>query len=156
MKHLLLTLFLMLPAAAQAEFKLSDMVGNWSGSGQYYEKPTRAKMQCRLTITGGDAKVTLSGRCGSTLGSETMKLDFIRQGGGSVIVRNAPGAPRNTTDIGQLTGRMSGNFLVVSGSAGPDAVTIQFEKKADGQLHFVTDRKWKENSGQSSVMLVRR
>ncbi len=156
MKHLFAMVLMIVPALAQADFSLSDMVGSWSGSGTYYEKPSRAKMQCRLTITGGDAKVTLSGRCGSSLGSETMKLDFIRQAGGKVVVQAAPGAPKKDSDIGQLSGRISGNFLIVSGSASDESVTIQFEKKSAGSLHFVTERIWEANSGQSSVMLTRR
>ena len=105
MIRLAIILLLLSGAAARAEFSLADMVGTWAGSGVYKENLSQAKVRCQLAVTGGAGKVTVSGRCGSSLGAETIVLDFTRQGDGRIVVTEGPGAPRNDSQIEALVGR---------------------------------------------------
>ena len=140
-------------AEARADLTLSQLVGTWTGSGTYAEALSEARMRCRLSIAGDDAKVTLSGRCGSSLGAEDVVLDFIRQGDGSVIVRSGPGAPQQDSKIAALTGRPQSNQLYVTGAAGDESVAMQFVKNADGTLYFATERKWQTGRSHSVITL---
>ena len=152
----LLSVFLALSlttAEARADLTLSQLVGNWTGSGNYREGVSEARMRCRLTIAGDDAKVTMSGRCGSSLGAEDVVLDFIRQGDGSVIVQSGPGAPQQESKIEALTGRPQGNQLFLTGAADGESVAMQFVRNADGTLYFATERKWRTGRSQSVITL---
>lgn len=140
-------------AQARADLTLTQMVGTWTGAGTYSEALSEARMRCRLTIAGDDAKVTMSGRCGSSLGAEDVVLDFIRQGDGSVRVQSGPGAPAQDSEIKALSGRPQGNQLMVTGAAGLESVAMQFVKNADGTLYFATERKWQTGRSQSVITL---
>ncbi len=149
----LMLAFVLTTVEARAELTLSQLTGTWTGAGNYAEGLSEARMRCRLTIAGDDAKVTMSGRCGSSLGAEDVVLDFIRQSDGSVRVQSGPGAPQQDSEIEALTGRPQGNQLFVTGSAGQESVAMQFVKNADGTLYFATERKWQTGRSQSVITL---
>jgi hypothetical protein len=155
MIRILIFLFVLIPATAWADFKLSDLVGNWSGSGKYAEPLTTARVRCKLAIMGNDAKVTLRGRCGGSFGAERMVLDFVRQSNGDVIVSSGPGAPYTESPIGALTGTPTRTQLVVRGQSGQESVLMQFAKNADGTMHFATERDGKQGRRISAVTLIR-
>lgn len=156
MMRLATLVLMLLPMAAQADFTLSDLLGTWSGSGTYYERPSKARMKCRLSFAGNDSQVRMTGRCGSSLGAQDLTLDFIRQGSNGVIVRSPPGATQSNSDIAEMQGQMSGNYLIAAGSAGAETAKFQFESKADGTLAFVTEHKDGTFFSQSVVTLSRR
>jgi len=141
---------------AQADFRLLDMVGNWGGSGVYSEGVSKARMRCRISVTGDDAKVTLTGRCGSSLGAADVVLDFIAIGDGKVTVQPGDGAPASDSPITMLTGQLSATQLNVSGANYAESVVMQFVKNTDGTLNFATKRKWRTGRSQSTIRLVRR
>lgn len=156
MIRLLIFLLLLAPSTAWADFKLSDMVGTWSGSGKYWEPLTTAQMGCKLRITGNDAKVTLSGRCGSSIAAEKMLLDFVRQGNGQIVVTAGKGAPPSDSPIEALTGTPTKTELFVRGQSGAETVVMQFAKKADGTIYFATERDGAKGRRVSVVTLTRR
>lgn len=158
MRHALtLTLILsVLPVVAQAEFSLSDLVGTWTGEGSYYERPTRAKMKCRLSFAGTDAQVRMTGRCGSSLGAQDLEIDFVREGASGVVVRPAPGAPTSDSKLTEMSGQLQGNLMIASGTSGTETAKFQLESRADGTLQFVTQREDGTFFSQSVVTLVRR
>lgn len=146
----------LLPLSAQADFVLSDLVGTWAGEGSYYERPTKARMKCRLSFAGTDAQVRMSGRCGSSLGARNLELDFVRQGKTGVIVRAAPGAPTSDTGLTAMQGQMTGNRMAAAGTSGTETARFQIETQPDGTLRFVTQRENGTFFSQSVVILIRR
>ena len=156
MMRLLLVLLFLMPAGARADFVLSEMVGTWSGQGEYYELLSKARMRCRLSVVGNDAKVTLSGRCGSSLGAEDVVLDFIRQPDGQIVSRAGVGAPESDSPIEALYGRPTKTQLIVRGQSGKESVVMQFVKNADGTLYFVTRRDGAQGKRTSAITLSRR
>jgi hypothetical protein len=144
------------PMPAWAEFTLSDLVGNWSGSGKYYERPSSAKMKCRLSFAGDDARVRMTGRCGSSLGAQDLELDFIREGNRGVVVQSAPGAPKSKSAIARMAGQMTATMMIAEGVAATESAKFQLEIKPDGTMHFLTQRKDGTFFSQSTVVLVRR
>lgn len=145
-----------LPAAAQADLSLSDLVGSWTGEGSYFERPTKTRMKCRLSFSGDEARLHMAGKCGSSLGAHDVNVDFIRQGGNSIIVRAAPGARNDDSQIARMEGRLSGNFLIAQGTGGTETAKIQLESKPDGSMVFVTQREDGTFFAQSVVTLKRR
>ncbi len=143
-------------AAARAEMSLADLVGSWTGSGTYHEALSQAKMKCRLTTVGDAAKVTISGRCGSSLGANDVVLDIVRQADGTVTMQSGGRAPGFETDIDQLTGRITGNQLMLSGEAGIERARLQFALNDDGSLRFASERKWQTGNSRSLVTLKQR
>ncbi len=156
MKRLIFLCLLLVPGMARAEFALSDMVGTWAGTGSYTEALSKATMKCRLTVTGDDARVTVNGRCGSSLGADDVTLDFVRQSGSRVVVEETPGAPKQDSEIEEVSGNLTATQLFVRGAGGDETVAIQFVKNDDGTLYFATERTWKGGDSQSRVTLSRR
>ncbi|MCP3969947.1 MAG: hypothetical protein GY717_06460 [Rhodobacteraceae bacterium] len=156
MTRFLFVLLLLLPAAARAEFVLSDLVGNWTGSGSYQEGLSKARMRCRLTVVGNNTKVTLSGRCGSSLGSERMVLDLIRRADGTIVLRSGDGAPQDDTSLAELVGYTARTQLFVSGESGHDSASVLFARNQNGTLYFASKRKWQTGNSQSAITLSRR
>ncbi|MGP6089901.1 hypothetical protein [Antarctobacter jejuensis] len=156
MRILTLMLALCLPATAQADLSLSDLVGTWAGEGSYYERPTKTRMKCRISFAGDDAQVRLTGKCGSSLGAHDLSLDFIRDGSSKVIVRAAPGAKNDESKIERMEGQLSGNFLIAEGTGGTETAKFQLESKRDGSIVFVTQREDGTFFAQSVVTLRRR
>ncbi len=154
MRHALIFALILLPGLARADFALTDMVGSWSGTGTYAEALSQAKMKCRLNVAGADSKVTMTGRCGSSLGASDVVMDIVRSGTGIVITGD--GGPDVDTEIDQLTGQISGQQIFVTGAEGKDSVKMQFVMNADGTLYFATERKWLTGSSWSKITLVRR
>ena len=149
-------LLALLPAAASAEFALSDMVGKWAGEGMYYEPLSRAKMRCRLTIVGSDAAIAMSGRCGSSLGAEKVHLDLIRQPDGQIVLRAGKNAPETDSPIEALVGRPTRSQLIVRGQSGQESAVMQFVSNADGTLYFLTKLDGAKGERTSAVTLSRR
>ena len=156
MMKLLAVMLAVVPVMARAEFVLSDMVGSWSGSGMYYEAMSQAKMKCRLTMAGDAAGITMKGRCGSSLGAHDVVLDFVAEDDGRVFVQGGDNAPSVDSEIEELTGKITGNQLNLSGQAGPDSVRMQFVLNEDGSIYFATERKWPQGDSRSKITLTRR
>ena len=151
MIRILLLCLVLLPAAARAEFTLSDMVGTWSGSGTYTEGVSQARMRCRIVVAGGDARVRLSGRCGSSLGAEDVAVEAVRQPDGRIALISPDGPTREPFSVREVSGVPQGDRLVLHGSAGVESVTVEFRRNANGTLSFVTQRKWRTGRSQSQV-----
>jgi len=156
MKSMILALAMLAPLPAMAELALSDLVGTWTGQGTYVEGLSSAKMRCNLGITGTDAMVRLSGRCGSSLGAESVVLDFTKAADGSVSVSSGPGAPANDSKIDVMQGKITANQLILRGAAGDETVTIELLQNPNGSLHFATRRTWTGKKATSVVTLIRR
>lgn len=156
MIRLWLIFTLVLAGNARAEMSLADLVGDWSGSGTYSEALSSARMKCRLTMTGTAAKVTIAGRCGSSMGANDVVLDLVRQGDGRITLTSARDAPGFETAITGLSGRITGNQLTLRGEAGLERAATQFVLNADGSLRFAAERKWLTGNSQSIVTLQRR
>ena len=150
-------IFLLLFAGpARAEMTLADLVGNWAGTGMYYEGLSKAKMKCRLTGAGNSAHVTMTGRCGSSLGAEDVDIEFSRQGDGSILLISGDNAPSVDTEIDTVSGRLEGNQMFLQGQAKHETFKMQFAVNADGSLRFATERKWQTGKSRSIVTLQRR
>ncbi|GEM_PF-6301365 len=144
------------PSVSRADFALSDMIGAWAGTGVYSEALSQAKMKCKLTMLGDAKKVTMSGRCGSTLGAGNVVLDFVRQEDGQIVVHAGGDALQPASEIGELVGRFTDDQLIVTGAAGHESVKMQLILDADGSIFFATERKWLTGKSSSEITLVRR
>lgn len=156
MRHMLFAVALLIPSPIWAAFQLSELVGQWTGQGTYTEGVSKAKMRCNLSFVGTDAKVTMSGRCGSSLGAESVVLDFANDADGGVTVRSGAGAPESDSAITGLTGVPGPNGLVVKGSGGDESVIIELLLNANGTLRFATQRNSSNGMAISIVDLSRR
>ena len=152
---LIASLCLTAPAGA-ADMSLADLVGRWAGTGTYHEATSKARMQCRLTVTGDAAQVSFAGRCGSSMGAHDVVLHFTGQGNGQIEVVAGEGASGVETKIDKLTGRIDGQQLTVNGAAGVESAKMQFALMADGTVRFVAERKWATGRSHSTVVLRER
>lgn len=156
MIRLFLILLALVPVPARADFALSDLVGTWNGAGTYEEGVSQARMRCRITVTGSDAQVRLTGRCGSSLGAEDVRVDVLRQADGSVTLVSPNGPTREPFSVREISGRPQGDRLTLQGTAGLESVIVQFVLHADGRLTFATQRKWRTGRSRSQVTMTRR
>ncbi|MCB1441407.1 MAG: hypothetical protein KDJ72_00150 [Methyloceanibacter sp.] len=81
------------PAAAA---DLSDLLGSWSGRGTVSEGPggQARRGACNLSVQGGEASVTLSGRCAGPGKAASFGGTISQHGSSSVSARfSSPGRP---------------------------------------------------------------
>jgi len=142
--------------AQAAEFHLGALAGNWSGSGSYTEGISTARLICRLTASGDDRQVHMTGRCGSSLGNEDVDMVLVRAAEGTVTVSSGTAASRRDSPVENLQGVPEGNQLVARGSAEDEVVTLVLRFEDTGVLRFAVQRRWTGGKEESVVDLSAR
>lgn len=150
----LVVLMILLPAAARAEFALSDITGTWAGAGSYTEALSTARMRCRIAIAGNADQVALTGRCASSLGAEDLDLTFTRLPGGEISLRAEDGQRQGETTVEELTGLPEASQVILRGENGLDRAAVQIRLNPDGTLYFATETKWRTGNAKSAITLV--
>lgn len=150
-----MSVLMLAPNVARADFALDALIGKWKGQGSYVENKSGAKMRCKIDFTGGAEKVTMTGRCASGLGAQKVAVDLIRASDGYINARAAPGAPENKSNIKGISGKPNGPHLVMSGAAGENSVKMEFLMNADGTLRFGVHSIVGAKDAKSVIVLTR-
>ena len=135
------SLLLLLPGTAAAASPLDTLIGVWRGKGMVRERPGAAleRAACRLTArAAGDARISVTGRCGTAGGTARFSIALRRRPGGRIdAVVSSPTLPE---DIG-YGGTVSGNRISFGATAPLDIDGGQYSSRVvftfDGDDRFV-------------------
>jgi hypothetical protein len=131
-------LLLLLPATARAEFALPQLLGDWSGSGNYARGEASGMLRCRLAITPeGQFRVEVSGRCASAEGATAVAFVLIPQADGTIMTESRLDTPPDTR-IEALRGLPEADRLVLDGSAAGETVELSLWLLENGNLGFAS------------------
>ncbi|MEQ8451639.1 MAG: hypothetical protein RIB97_18375 [Nitratireductor sp.] len=123
------SLLLLLPGTAAAASPLDTLIGVWRGKGMVRERPGAAleRAACRLTArAAGDARISVTGRCGTAGGTARFSIALHRRPGGRIdAVVSSPTLPE---DI-DYAGTVSGNRLSFGATAPLDIDGGQYSSR---------------------------
>jgi hypothetical protein len=116
MKHVFLatalsTILLVSTAQAASDSFFDNLSGSWFGSGKaYLSKYGEISANCRVAITGAEAKVAMNGSCGMLVFQRALGLS-IKNAGGNKYVGTYTGS---ATGPAKLSGTLRGNSLFMT------------------------------------------
>jgi len=142
--------------AAQADFRLSDLHGNWNGRGNYVQGAISGTLRCRLVIGAEDPAVHITGRCASAEAGEPVDFKLVPQADGSVRSEGGGRLGDENSAVDRVEGYLAANGITLHGSVGGEAVVLQFLIGEDGGLHFAILRTIRTRKEGFSVDLTRR
>ena len=154
MRYLALILCIF-PLPVFADLALSQLVGRWDGNGVYQDNSSTFRLRCKLRIEGEAARIDMSGRCVSGLGTQTISLVLLRFDDGSFVVSGGHGPGSNNSEIKELRGRPTPHGVLLSAKTITEHAKMEFLLEPDGALRWGAIRE-APRGGYRSVVTLRR